>query len=75
MQAPLLVFVIAILALLCLTAGLWHALRRARAAEREAAARHETWAQDEERFRTWRLDIDASLATAIEAAPPPPQFG
>jgi NAD(P)-dependent dehydrogenase (short-subunit alcohol dehydrogenase family) len=27
---------------------------------------------DEERFRTWRLDIDKSLEAAIEDSPPPP---
>jgi NAD(P)-dependent dehydrogenase (short-subunit alcohol dehydrogenase family) len=29
---------------------------------------------DREHFRTWRLDIDASLADAIAAAPPPPRI-
>lgn len=34
-----------------------------------------THPEDAERFRTWRLDIDASLATAIESSPPPPKLG
>jgi two-component system, cell cycle sensor histidine kinase and response regulator CckA len=52
MQAPLLVFVVTTVALLCLTVALWLALGRARVAGREAAARSENWAQEEERFRT-----------------------
>ena len=31
-----------------------------------------THPEDEERFRTWRHDIDASLAAAVEGSPPPP---
>jgi YD repeat-containing protein len=31
--------------------------------------------QDAERFRTWRLDIEASLAGAIESSPRPPYLG
>jgi NADP-dependent 3-hydroxy acid dehydrogenase YdfG len=33
-----------------------------------------THAQDAERFRTWRLDIDASLAEVIGSSPMPPRF-
>ncbi|MCU1373176.1 MAG: hypothetical protein JWO68_462, partial [Actinomycetia bacterium] len=29
---------------------------------------------DAERFSTWRHDIDASLAAAIEGSPPPPSL-
>jgi NAD(P)-dependent dehydrogenase (short-subunit alcohol dehydrogenase family) len=31
-----------------------------------------THARDAERFRTWRLDIESSLAGAIDTSPPPP---
>jgi hypothetical protein len=34
-----------------------------------------THPEDAERFRTWRVDIDASLAAAIESSPPPPKLG
>jgi NAD(P)-dependent dehydrogenase (short-subunit alcohol dehydrogenase family) len=34
-----------------------------------------THAQDAERFRTWRLDIESSLAAAIDTSPPPPILG
>jgi NAD(P)-dependent dehydrogenase (short-subunit alcohol dehydrogenase family) len=34
-----------------------------------------THPEDAERFRTWRLDIDASLAAAIGSSPPPPKLG
>jgi NAD(P)-dependent dehydrogenase (short-subunit alcohol dehydrogenase family) len=33
-----------------------------------------THAADAEQFRTWRLDIDSSLAAAINASPAPPQL-
>jgi hypothetical protein len=33
-----------------------------------------THAPDAERFRTWRLDIEASLTEAIGASPAPPRF-
>jgi NAD(P)-dependent dehydrogenase (short-subunit alcohol dehydrogenase family) len=33
-----------------------------------------TNANDAERYRTWRVDIDASLAAANAAAPPPPRI-
>ncbi len=33
-----------------------------------------THAQDAERFRTWRLDIEASLTDAIEGSPDPPRL-
>ena len=64
--APLLLLLALItLGLVCLTVALWRALRRARAAEREATVRHdqleqevarsrveEEWPRQEERFRT-----------------------
>jgi NAD(P)-dependent dehydrogenase (short-subunit alcohol dehydrogenase family) len=34
-----------------------------------------THAQDAERFRSWRLDIESSLTAAIDGSPPPPRFG
>ena len=33
-----------------------------------------THAQDAERFRTWRLDIEKSLTDAIEGSPRPPRL-
>ena len=66
-SAPLLLlFILTAIGLLCVAAAQWRALRRARAAEREAAARTEQlekelaahqrsaeeWPQQEERFRT-----------------------
>jgi NAD(P)-dependent dehydrogenase (short-subunit alcohol dehydrogenase family) len=33
-----------------------------------------THPEDEERFRTWRVDIDASLRSAIDGAPVPPRI-
>ena len=33
-----------------------------------------THAQDAQRFRTWRLDIESSLTDAIEGSPDPPRF-
>ena len=41
------------------------------AAKRFAVFTHEA---DAERFRTWRHDIDASLAAAIAGSPPPPSL-
>ena len=40
-------------------------------ANRFAAFTHE---RDAQHFRTWRLDIDASLTDAIKNSPPPPQL-
>jgi NAD(P)-dependent dehydrogenase (short-subunit alcohol dehydrogenase family) len=34
-----------------------------------------THPQDAERFRTWRVDIEGSLADAIDGSPPPPPLG
>jgi hypothetical protein len=34
-----------------------------------------THPEDAERFRTWRVDIGASLAAAIEGSPPLPKLG
>jgi NAD(P)-dependent dehydrogenase (short-subunit alcohol dehydrogenase family) len=34
-----------------------------------------THAQDAERFRSWRLDIESSLTAAIDGSPPPPSLG
>jgi two-component system, cell cycle sensor histidine kinase and response regulator CckA len=57
-SAPLLLlFIVSTIGLLCLTAVLWRALRRARSADREAIPKNEQleqegWPQQEERFRT-----------------------